>query len=1018
MPEIISRLSTALADRYRIERLLGEGGMATVYLAEDLKHHREVAVKVLRPELAAILGGERFLNEIEIAARLTHPHILPVHDSGEADGMLFYVMPYVEGESLRDLLNRETQLGLEEAVHIGREIADALSYAHGQGVIHRDIKPENVLLQSGHAVIADFGIARAVTVAGGERLTETGLSLGTPQYMSPEQATANRELDARSDIYALGCVVYEMLAGEPPHTGPTTQAIIAKLMTERPVRLRIVRDTVPESLERAVMKALAKVRADRFETAADFRTALKLEHGAEAHDAPSIPATPRDVEPEVERHSTAHDLKTLGRLVRTRTVGLPALVVFVALVAVVAVPFWLRTQRENARALLPRIEQLAAEGRFGEAYVLAVRAEDRLGADSSLARLMPVVSDRLSVTTEPEGAEVYLRPVTTAEGGPVEDAELIGVTPIRGLRIARSDYMMRVEKEGYAPVERMASSALPRVEVFVGASADIDIQVTLLPAGEVPEGMVFVPEGAYELVSGDAPPGLGVAQLDDFFIDAYEVSNERYKAFVLAGGYTNRSYWKHAFVRDGRELSWEEAMRDLTDRTGLSGPRNWVGHDYPEGRGRHPVTDITWYEAAAYAEFVGKSLPTVYQWEKAARDSAFTHFAGLVMPWGWVRPGELVRTRANFSGSGTAPVDAYPFGLSPFGAHSMAGNVKEWTLNEMGSGHLVTGGSWEDPLYMFTALGSFANFFSSPAVGFRCVRNTPNALGDQGAMRVDLDERTPSYTAVDDATFRTLLSYYRYDTWPLEPEIVETVETEDWIREKVRLAGAEGDDILAYLYLPKSAAAPFQTLVFVPGSNAFSESVSDATEWLLGPNIKSGRAVLAVVMRGMVEREREPGYENPEVSSVRFRDLVVLQATELRRGIDYLETRDDIDTDRLTYVGLSWGASSRLLYGAVDDRYRSAILIGGGVREIMLRRLPEANPINFAPRLPPTLLLHGKNDEVLPYYTELLPLWNLLREPKKLVVIEGAGHVPQLEARVPAINQWLDETLGPVRPRR
>ncbi|MFB3112568.1 MAG: serine/threonine-protein kinase, partial [Gemmatimonadales bacterium] len=410
MPDILDRLKTALADRYAIEREIGAGGMATVYLAEDLKHHRKVAVKVLRPELAAIIGSLRFLNEIKIAARLTHPHILPVHDSGDADGMLFYSMPYVEGESLRDRLNREMQLGIEEAVRIGGEIADALSYAHRQGVIHRDIKPENVLLQSGHAVIADFGIARAVTAAAGERLTETGLSLGTPQYMSPEQATANREVDARSDIYALGCVVYEMLAGEPPHTGPTTQAIIAKLMTERPVRLRTVRDTVPESVERAVMKALAKVRADRHETAADFQTALKLEHGAEVYDAPSIPATPRDVELEVERHSTAQDLKTLGRLVRTRTVGLPALVIIVALVAVVAVPFWLRTQRERARALLPRIEQLAAEGHFGEAYEFAVRAEDRLGADSSLARLMPVVSDRISVTTEPEGAEVYLRP--------------------------------------------------------------------------------------------------------------------------------------------------------------------------------------------------------------------------------------------------------------------------------------------------------------------------------------------------------------------------------------------------------------------------------------------------------------------------------------------------------------------------------------------------------------------------------------------------------------------------------
>jgi hypothetical protein len=260
-----------------------------------------------------------------------------------------------------------------------------------------------------------------------------------------------------------------------------------------------------------------------------------------------------------------------------------------------------------------------------------------------------------------------------------------------------------------------------------------------------------------------------------------------------------------------------------------------------------------------------------------------------------------------------------------------------------------------------------------------------------------------------------LLTHYRYDPRPLEPEVVETVETEDWIREKVRLAGVNGDDILLYLYLPRSSAPPFQTMVYMPGANAFYEPLSDAAEWLLGPNIRSGRALMIVVLKGMVEREWEPGYVPPDPNSVRFRDLVVLNGTELRRGIDYLEMRDDIDIDKLTYVGFSFGAATRLTYAAIDDRYKSAILIGGGVEERFQTRLPETNPINFAPYLPPTLMLHGSSDETLPYYTTALPLWNLLSEPKKLVLVDGAGHVPPLEARVPAINQWLDETLGPVR---
>src|SRR6266568_4668976 len=268
------RLTAALAGRYAVERELGAGGMATVYLARDLKHNREVALKVLRPELAAVLGAERFLQEIRISARLDHPHILTLIDSGETEGFVWYVLPYVRGESLRNKLTREQQLSIEETVRIATQVASALEYAHRHGVIHRDIKPENILLHEGEAVVADFGIALALREAGGPRLTESGLSLGTPQYMRPEQATGGRELDARSDVYSLAAVVYEMLTGEPPHTGPTVQAVIAKLLTERPTRIRTVRDTVPEGIDTAVAKALAKVPADRFGGAAEFAAAL------------------------------------------------------------------------------------------------------------------------------------------------------------------------------------------------------------------------------------------------------------------------------------------------------------------------------------------------------------------------------------------------------------------------------------------------------------------------------------------------------------------------------------------------------------------------------------------------------------------------------------------------------------------------------------------------------------------------------------------------------------------------
>jgi serine/threonine protein kinase len=273
-PDVPARLSAALADRYRIGRELGAGGMATVYLAEDLKHDRKVAIKVLKPELAAVLGADRFVQEIKTTAQLQHPHILPLHDSGTADGFLFYVMPYIEGETLRDKLDRETQLGVDEAVRITREVADALDYAHRHGIIHRDIKPENILLHDGRPMVADFGIALAVSAAAGGRMTETGTSVGTPHYMSPEQATADREITGRADIYSLASVLYEMLAGEPPHTGASAQAVIMKIIADVPRPLTELRKSVPPNVAAAVMKALEKLPADRFESAMQFAEAL------------------------------------------------------------------------------------------------------------------------------------------------------------------------------------------------------------------------------------------------------------------------------------------------------------------------------------------------------------------------------------------------------------------------------------------------------------------------------------------------------------------------------------------------------------------------------------------------------------------------------------------------------------------------------------------------------------------------------------------------------------------------
>ena len=370
MADSVERLRAALADRYRIERELGRGGMATVYLAEDLKHRRQVALKVLRPELAAAVGPERFLREIEMGAQLTHPHILPLYDSGEADGFLYYVMPFAEGESLRDHLAREKQLPIDDALRIAREVADALSYAHGRGVIHRDIKPENILLESGHAVVADFGIARAIDAAGGTRLTETGVAVGTPAYMSPEQATGGGQLDGRSDLYSLGCVLYEMLAGQPPFTGPTVESLVHQHLAVQPPNVTTIRPSVPGWVAAALERSLAKTPADRFNPVAQFGEAI----------TPHLSATGTPVPAPVAAEPPAVAATRPRR--RRLTVGIAAVAVLgLALATAVLLPRFRGPPLDPNRVLVVPLadesgmESTKAFGRMTQDYIIQRLAE-------------------------------------------------------------------------------------------------------------------------------------------------------------------------------------------------------------------------------------------------------------------------------------------------------------------------------------------------------------------------------------------------------------------------------------------------------------------------------------------------------------------------------------------------------------------------------------------------------------------------------------------------------------------
>jgi eukaryotic-like serine/threonine-protein kinase len=400
-------LQSALGDRYAIDRELGAGGMATVWLARDPRHDRRVAIKVLRPELAAVVGADRFLKEIRTTANLQHPHILPLHDSGEANGVVYYVMPFVEGETVRDRLRAEKQLSIDDAVRITREVAGALDYAHRQGVVHRDIKPENILLHDGSALIADFGIALALSrTEGASRMTETGMSLGTPHYMSPEQAMGEREITPRSDIYSLGCVLYEMLAGEPPFTGPSAQAIIARVVTEEPRSLTVQRRTVPYHVEAAASRAMAKLPADRFPTAAAFSDAL-----ADARPAPAISAGSAAYQQPVARSSRARWAAVGGAAVALLTIG--------------AVAGWM-APRASESALptavvsipIPATSVLAGSDRSG----LAISADGRTivfsGVGPSGIQLFLRRLDETTVTAIP-GTQDAFEPVLSPDGSRV-----------------------------------------------------------------------------------------------------------------------------------------------------------------------------------------------------------------------------------------------------------------------------------------------------------------------------------------------------------------------------------------------------------------------------------------------------------------------------------------------------------------------------------------------------------------------------------------------------------------------
>lgn len=970
MSELRAQLQRALGAAYTIERELGGGGMSRVFVACDESLGRDVVIKVLSPELSATLSAERFTREIKLAASLQEPHIVPVLAAGQtAEGLPWYSMPFVRGDSLRARLSAG-RMSVAECAGILRNVAQALSYAHGQGLVHRDIKPENVLLSSGTAVVTDFGIAKALaaskTQAPGGTITQVGTSLGTPAYMAPEQITGD-DVDARADLYAWGVMAYEMLAGRHPFSERTTsQQLLAAHLAEAPKSL-VDAATAEERRDAALLRVAPVVMAC-LEKQPSARPASA---GALLHELRLLAAPP-----------------AAGAGARSRPALVAGGVAFLA-IAVLAVLFVRdRRARWAHETALPAIARLAEADELDSAFTLAAEAAARVPGDSAVLAAWDALSLSQVFLSEPAGATVTRAPVNDTTRW-LE----VGTTPTDKVRIPRNAWFYRYTKPGYRAVTimgaRLGGSYVPIPSpVPLRRFTDPDSDMVLLRGGRLVSTL-------YGIATGDT------FDLSDFLMDKLEVTNRQYKAFVDAGGYSNARWWDATIMRDGRPARWEEVVRSFTDRTGRPGPSTWEGGAPAEGADDLPVGGLSWHEARAYALYAGKALPTVIEWNAAAIPEA----ARWVVPHGRYESATPVR-------GGAAR------GVSPRGVYDMAGNMREWTVNarEPGSRYIL-GGGYTDPPYLFSEIYTQPELDRSAINGIRLVRRVGIAT-DLARASAPLPGPTRSSQIarpVDDATYRGYLSMYDYDHTPLNATIVARDTTPaDWVREDVEFdVPGSAMRMWAVLFLPKRVRAPYQTVVLWPASDAFIlRDRRNLSMTFVDYIARSGRAVLYPIYEHTYGRGSSLTGDRVS-ATIEHRDQMLRWAREMRRSIDYAATRADIDTTRLAYVGTSWGARLAGVMLAVEPRFRAAVLNVAGLGAAPKR--PEEDPVNFLPRVRiPVLMLSGRYDSVFPFELSQKPFLQLLGSPEKKQILFDGGHFLPRTMMVSESLKWLDQYLGPV----
>lgn len=939
MTDALSRLKAALEGRYRIERELGAGGMATVYLARDLRHGRLVAIKLLRTDLAETLGPDRFTREIEIAAGLTHPHILPLHDSGSEGGLLYYVMPFVQGESLRDRLETEGTLPVPEAARIFREIVDALGAAHAHGVIHRDVKPGNILLSGGHALVADFGVAKALSEAAGARkVTSVGVALGTPEYMAPEQAGADPATDHRADLFAAGVIAYEMLTGVSPFRAPTTPAVFAALMTKTPEHPRRVREAVPEPLGDIVLWCLEKDPAARPQDAAQLLGRL------DAALTPPAGSVPAGGTPEPR----GRGLSTRGRVAAALT-----------LLVVASLAGWraldrraqVRWARQEA---IPEVIRVLGESRTREAAELALRVERVLGADPVLEPLWPRMTTPLRVVTDPPGADVWYRPYSSADTTWVH----LATTPYESQRFPAGAFRFRVQRDGYEPVEE-ARTLIPADWLALLERSGFDylndpsyvLDVTLTPSGSGPPGMIHVAGGLFMTVPVSGFGVLSPVDMPPFWIDRTEVTNAAYLEFVEAGAYSDSTLWTEPFRRGAAPVPWAAAMAEMVDGTGRPGPSTWVLGRPPGDPESLPVGGVSWYEASAYCAWRGKSLPTLLHWARAAVPSADA----------WVPFHPILAAASNFQSDGPVAVGALD-AIGTSGAQDLAGNVREWVSTPSGEYRHFAGGAWDEPEYVIHDQVLASPWVRLPTDGFRCASYPDGALPERLLGSIELPPQDLShFTTMPDAVFEASRSVYAYDRGqPLAARVDSTLTsptgaTVQW----VSVDAAYGGRLPMRLHVPTDGAPPYGAVIFFPASDLlFSRDIGEPHLAFLP---RAGWVLVEPIFEGGYQRSDGRTLQRLQSPASRT-ELYSHWVQDLGRAIDYLEERPDIDGAAVAYAGLSLGAGMAPELLPHEPRFRAAILYSGGFSTTSSQEsLDRSSSLAGRLRLP-LLMLGGRND--------------------------------------------------------